>query len=155
MGRYALAGLFAMGAMFTLWAAACSPAPPPSTPLMQAFNRYEAIRVSLSGDSLDAVGEQATELVPLAGQVAGEEAAAAASRLAAAETVAGARFEFISVSSELVPKFLEAELPEVHGFMCPARDHGNLIWAQRSDEIQNPYFGSVMLDCGSEIQAPE
>ena len=155
MGRYALPGLFAMGAMFTLWAAACSPAPPPDTPIMQAFNTYEAIRVSLSGDSMDAVGEQATELVPLAEQVAGEEAEAAASRLAAAGTVADARLEFISVSSELVPKFLEAELPEVHGFMCPAKDHGNLIWAQRSDEIQNPYFGSAMLDCGSEIQAPE
>ena len=85
----------------------------------------------------------------------GKEAEAAASRLAAAGTVADARLEFISVSSELVPKFLEAELPEVHGFMCPAKNHGDLIWAQRSDEIQNPYFGSAMLDCGSEIQPPE
>ena len=39
MGRYALPGLYAMGAMFTLWAAACSPAQPPSTPVMQAFDR--------------------------------------------------------------------------------------------------------------------
>jgi hypothetical protein len=126
-------------------------APATAAPVMQAFDEYEAIRVLLAGDKFDNVGKHASALVPLAGRVAGKNAQAAATRLAASKTLAAARTEFASVSTELVPKFLEAKLPGVHGFMCPMKDSGT--WAQRSDKIENPYFGKAMLNCGTEIQA--
>lgn len=132
---------------------ACTPAR--ATPLVEAFDHYEAIRVSLSGDTLDDVGEHAEALAPLASQVGGDAAGAAASRLAGATTLTDARLEFLSVSTALVPKFLEAKLPGVHGFMCPINDGSTASWAQRSDQIQNPYFGKAMLDCGAKIPTPE
>jgi hypothetical protein len=125
-------------------------APAAATPVMQAFDEYEAIRVQLAGDKFDNVSRHATALAPLAGRVAGKNAQAAASRLASSKTLAAARTEFVSLSTELVPKFLEAKLPGVHGFMCPMKDSGT--WAQRSDKIENPYFGKAMLNCGTEIK---
>lgn len=154
MGRYAVPVFFVVMAVCALCAASAC-APTSGTPVMQAFDRYEAIRVALSQDKIDLVSQEATALAPLAGQLAGEEAQASASRLASATTLNRARLEFISVSSELVPKFLDAKLPAVHGFMCPLQDGRTVTWAQRSVTIQNPYFGKAMLDCGTELPASE
>ena len=154
MNRYAVPVLFSVVTVCALWgASACSPAP--ETPVKQAFDTYEAIRVSLSDDQFDTVSERAATLVPLAGQIAGEEAGAAAARLASATTLTDARLEFLLVSSELVPKFIEAKLPDVHGFMCALQNGVAATWAQRSDTIRNPYFGKAMLNCGEELPASE
>jgi len=150
MARYALPILAAAGAACVL-SAACAQAP---TPVMQAFDHYEAIRASMADDQFDMVVQHAMALSPLAGQVAGDEAQAAASRLASATTINSARVEFISLSSALVPRFLEAKLDDVHGFMCALKDGRTALWAQRSAAIQNPYFGHSWPDCGEEIQAP-
>lgn len=151
--RYAVLASFLPVATCALWAACTTPAP--GTPLVQTFDRYEAIRVLLTDDTIDGVRQQATALAPLAGQVAGEEAQTAVSQLASAETLSDARLQFVTVSSALVPKFLEAKLPGVHGFMCPVRDGGTVAWAQRSANVQNPYFGKAMLNCGTELKASE
>ncbi len=147
--RYAVPILAAVGAACVL--SACSQTP---TPVMQAFDHYEAIRASMADDQFDTVVQHAMALSPLAGQVAGEEAQAAASRLASATTINRARIEFIALSSELVPRFLEAKLDDVHGFMCALKDGRTATWVQRSAAIQNPYFGHSWPDCGEEIQAP-
>ncbi len=139
-----------MVAACVLWAA-CGQAP---TPVMQAFDHYEAIRASMADDQFETVVQHAVALAPLAGQVAGEEAQAAASRLASATTINRARVEFISLSSQLVPRFLEAKLDDVHGFMCALKDGRTAVWVQRSAAIQNPYFGHAWPDCGEEIPQP-
>jgi hypothetical protein len=122
-----------------------------SSPVVQAFEHYEAIRASMADDQFDTVLEHARALAPLAGQVAGEEAQAAAARMAAATTINRARIEFIEVSSALVPHFLDARLADVHGFMCSLQDGRTAYWAQRSATISNPYFGHAWPDCGEEI----
>jgi len=150
MARYALPILAAAGAACVL-SAACAQAP---TPVMQAFDHYEAIRASMADDQFDTVAQHAMALAPLAGQVAGEDAQAAASRVASAESINSARIEFIALSSELVPRFMEAKLDDVHAFMCPFKNGGTGTWVQRSATIRNPYFGHAWLDCGEEIPAP-
>lgn len=147
--RYAVWILAAVGAACVL--SACSQAP---TPVMQAFDHYEAIRASMADDQFDTVAQHAMALAPLAGQVAGEGAQAAASRVASAETINSARIEFIALSSELVPRFMEAKIDDVHAFMCPFKNGGTGTWVQRSATIRNPYFGHAWLDCGEEIPAP-
>jgi Cu(I)/Ag(I) efflux system membrane fusion protein len=145
--RYAVPILAAVGAASVVWAA-CAQAP---TPVMQAFDHYEAIRVSMADDQFDTVAGHAMALAPLAGQVAGEDAQAAASRVASAETINRARVEFISLSAALVPHFMAAKLDDVHAFMCPFKNGGTGTWVQRSATIRNPYFGSAWIDCGEEI----
>lgn len=120
-----------------------------NTPIAQAFEHYEAIRVALAADQLGDIGKHTSALVPLAGKVAGAEAQALAAKLAPAKTVAAARDVFGNLSMALVPKFMEAKLPGVVGYMCTMK--ANATWAQRGNQIQNPYFGKAMLNCGVPI----
>jgi Cu(I)/Ag(I) efflux system membrane fusion protein len=121
-----------------------------AAPVVQAFDHYEGIRVVLAEDKIETVSTHAKALAPLAGQLAGKDARAAAERMAAAKTLDSAREQFALLSSALVPKFLDARLPGVHAFMCPMK---NASWAQRTDKLENPYYGQAMLTCGSEIKA--
>ncbi|NOT27758.1 MAG: DUF3347 domain-containing protein [Acidobacteria bacterium] len=120
-----------------------------ATPVAQAFEHYEAIRVVLAGDGMETVSTHAKALVPFAGQIAGTAAQAAAERVAAAKAIDRAREEFAALSAALVPKFLDARLPGVHAFLCPMK---KASWAQRTDTMANPYYGKAMLACGSEIK---
>jgi hypothetical protein len=117
---------------------------------VDAFNHYEAIRVTLSKDAITDVAKHAAALAPLAGAVAGKEAEAAANRLRTAKTLNQARDEFGALSQTLVPKFLEAKVPGVTGYACSMKS--NAVWAQRGTAIENPYFGKVMLNCGAPLR---
>jgi len=116
----------------------------------RAFDRYEAIRLALTRDGVVDVASNAAALAPLAAALAGKDAEAAANRVRAAKTLEQARDEFGNLSLLLVPKFLEAELPGVLGFACTMKP--NAVWAQRGETLGNPYFGKVMIDCGSPIK---
>jgi hypothetical protein len=132
--------------------AGCARGPAADTPLAQAYDSYEAIRVALVDDSLEGVGGHASTLEPLVESIAGAEARAAAARLARSETLGDARVQFLSLSEALVPKFVDGDLPDFHGFTCPTANGGQVIWAQKSETIQNPYFGRDMLHCGERMK---
>lgn len=154
MTRFAVSILLVLSAVAGP-SALSAQAPAAGAPIMQAFTRYEAIRVLLADDKFDTLAQQATALAPLAGRVAGKDAQAAALRLAAATTLNRARVEFIAVSSSLVPRFLAAKLPSVYGFMCPLQDGRTVTWVQGSPKIQNPYFGHAWPDCGERLPASQ
>ena len=116
------------------------------SPAARAFDRYEAIRLALVKDGMTDVSTNAAALAPLAGTLAGKDAEAAVQRLRAAKTLEQARNEFGNVSALLVPKFMDAKLPGVVGYMCSMKQ--NAVWAQKGQSIENPYFGKVMLNCG-------
>jgi Cu(I)/Ag(I) efflux system membrane fusion protein len=43
----------------------------------------------------------------------------------------------------------------LHIFQCPmAPGIGTGRWLQRSSVLKNPFYGSTMLDCGEEVDAP-
>jgi hypothetical protein len=113
-----------------------------------AFVQYDKIRVVLSADSLTGVPAAAQALAPLARQLASAPAGAAADKLAAARDLKDARAAFGTLSELLVPTFMAANLPGVHGFMCPMV---NKPWAQQTATVQNPYYGKAMPGCGTEI----
>jgi hypothetical protein len=116
----------------------------------RAFDHYEAIRTALARDTMENVATNARALAPLAATLAGKDAEAAANRVRAAKDLAEARDQFGNLSLVLVPKFMDAKLPGVVGFMCTMKP--NAVWAQKGDALQNPYFGKVMLTCGMPLE---
>lgn len=118
-------------------------------PVDRAFQHYERIRVALAQDTTKDVAAEAGALAPLAAELAGEEAGAAAQSLATAKDLNQSRDHFAKLSDALVPKFMEAGIPGVQGFMCAMNKRR---WAQRGTAVENPYYGKAMLNCGAPIK---
>jgi hypothetical protein len=118
----------------------------------RAFEHYERIRTALAQDTTLGVADEARALAPLAGEIAGEQAAHAAAAVGEAKDIAAARERFAAMSDVLVPKFLDAGLPGVRGFICSMK---GARWAQRGVSPANPYYGKSMLTCGTPITSKQ
>ncbi len=114
-----------------------------------AFEHYERIRAALAKDTTRGVETEAQALAPLAAGLAGDEARRAADAVARAKSIAEAREQFGTLSELLVPRFLQAGLPGVHGFTCSMKQKS---WAQRGSTPGNPYYGRTMATCGTLMQ---
>jgi hypothetical protein len=115
----------------------------------RAFTHYERIRAALAQDTTKGVAGEANALAPLAAEVAGDGARQAADSVAQAKSLAEARDRFGALSEALVPKFLEAGLPGVQGFVCSMNQKR---WVQRGTKADNPYMGKAMATCGNPIK---
>ena len=136
------------------------PAPAPS--FDEAFASYESIRVALAADKTDGVAEAATKLAKLAADASNSAPdnlkahytgiAKAAGDLAKAEDVAAMRGGFGDVSREVVGlmEMSPGTAKGQHVFECPMAK-GYKRWIQPSAELANPYMGTEMLGCGSEV----
>lgn len=136
-------GMFMAGAMFFTVAAGQERA------VERAFTHYERIRAALAQDTTKGVAAEAKALAPVAAEVAGSSGRSAAESLAQAKDLAAARNHFGSLSEALVPKFLEAGLPGVQGFVC-SMNQKRLV--QRGGTADNPYMGKAMATCGTPIK---
>lgn len=121
-------------------------------PLERAFEHYERIRVALAQDTTKDIAAEAEALSPLARDIAGEGAGRAATSLAQANNIEEARDQFGTLSEALVPKFLDAGVPGVQGFVCSMKQKP---WVQRGSTAANPYFGKAMATCGTPIKTKE
>lgn len=108
------------------------------------FDHYEAIRMALSIDSLNGIGEHAAALAPLAAEAAGADAKKAADLLGAAADLKAAREQFGILSAALLPTFEKAQLTDVYLYTCSMVKQS---WAQRGRPVQNPYMGKAMATC--------
>jgi hypothetical protein len=112
---------------------------------------YVRVQAALAADKTDGVKADAAAIGAAAGNL-GEPAkpiAAAAKRLEDAGSIKDARKAFGEVSDALFAyiKATGASMPSgVKTAYCPMV---NKSWLQKGDKIQNPYYGSEMLDCGS------
>lgn len=76
---------------------------------------------------------------------------AAVTKASVAKDIKGIRAEFIAISNHLI------ESAKSHGYdetlfvqFCPMADSNKgAYWLSKSKDILNPYFGSMMLKCGS------
>jgi hypothetical protein len=118
-------------------------------PVDKAFAEYDRIAQALVKDSIEGVPAAAAALQPLAVEVGGDGAKASAAKLAAATSLEDVRTAFGELSEVLVPKFLDAELPGVVGFVCTMK---KTRWAQRGETTANPYYGKAMPTCGVPIK---
>lgn len=136
-----------------VWATASTAAAAAQQPTVErAFEHYERIRTALAQDTTRGIAAEAGALSRLAAEVAGEHAARAAAAVAEAKDIAAARERFAALSDVLVPKFLDAGLPGVHGFVCSMK---GARWVQRGGSPANPYYGKSMLTCGTPIASKQ
>ncbi len=168
--RSRAAVLLILGALTLLFAAGCGSADRGESgaapDLAPALAHYEAIRGLLAADRMDGVPEAAQALSASLNDVRQGEPApdsALAARLDAAarsaETLsktselAQARKLFSPLSRDLVG-LLQADpgaRDDLHVFECPMVTDRFNKWIQPSAELQNPYMGTKMLKCGSEV----
>lgn len=150
MSIWSAAAILCLGLITRHPAIAQKAEPTPTAKIAEAFEQYERIRTALSTDSMKGVKEAANALVPLAKELGGEDARADATKLAAAATIKDARTYFGDLSEALVPTFVVANIPGVHGFTCTM---ANKPWAQKGTDKQNPYYGKSMPTCGVPYKA--
>ena len=119
---------------------------PQDDAVVKAFEHYEAIRVVLAADKITDLSRHAAALAPLAETVGGKDARQAAEMIGAAKDIKAAREHFGKLSTALLPAFEKARLDGVHFFTCSMAEQS---WAQKGKDIQNPYYGTSMLACGT------
>lgn len=111
---------------------------------------YLRVQTALAADKTDTLQRDAAEIVAAATQLgdAAKPIADAAHRLGRAGTLAAARDTFGPLSDAVLAyaKKTGATLTgEVKVAYCSMADKS---WLQKGETIQNPYFGSEMLECG-------
>ena len=142
----------------SLVSGACAPAPetgatPEAGAAMPAsiVDPYLKISSALSKDSLDSVRANAGDLA-IAATALGSPAVkidTSAVALASATQIEDAREKFGTLSEAVVAYVdgLHLTLPDgVQVASCPMKQKP---WLQQGPAIENPYFGSSMLTCGS------
>lgn len=78
-----------------------------------------------------------------------------AQKIANAKDIAVQRKAFTDLSSDLIALFKHAELLSgtIYIQHCPMANEGNGgDWLSSERKIENPYYGSEMLECGSVLQ---
>jgi hypothetical protein len=115
------------------------------------IDRAVAIQVSLAHDKMDGVASNATGILTDATTLGkpGEKIVAGAAALQKAKQIAEAREAFGKLSDALV-SYLDVQKRKpgsgVRVAYCPM---ARKPWLTRDATIQNPYYGSQMLTCGS------
>jgi len=125
---------------------------------------YEECRAALAADKTDGVAESATRIatsaatgeaaVPAAARQSMSEIAEAAAKLGAtkADDLEAVRLAFGEVSKPVVALLgaVPTAAAKYHVFECPMAKGFNR-WVQPGAETSNPYMGTKMLKCGSEV----
>jgi len=125
-----------------------------TTPFDAMANHYEAIWKALASDSLDGIAGHATAIAelattgshPQAAAEAAPEIARQAKSLAAAADLAAARGAFGELTKPLVRYRKAIGADRLQVAYCPM---AKKAWLQPEGEIENPYYGTAMLSCGS------
>ena len=148
--------------------------PPPATaaapiapriegPVGDTLDAYESLRAKLAADDL-AGAQPFAKALGEAAKTAAEHAVtakpdfdaivASAATMTAAKDIKEARAAFGDASKHVIA-LLVAD-PELRTgrflFLCPMAK-GYQKWVQTNAKLNNPYFGSEMLECGEELKA--
>ncbi|MEE3202940.1 MAG: DUF3347 domain-containing protein [Acidobacteriota bacterium] len=122
------------------------------TPLMAAVadglaQPYLHIQLALANDSMDGVADAAQRIVNEAEKlgVAAQSIGAAAKSISAASDINTARAAFGPLSDALIAYGEEVGFGDLKVAYCPM---ARKSWVQEDGAILNPFYGSMMLNCG-------
>ena len=122
------------------------------TPLMAAVadglaQPYLHIQLALANDSMDGVADAAQRIVTEAAKlgVAAQSIGAAAKSISAASDINTARAAFGPLSDALIAYGEEVGFGDLKVAYCPM---ARKSWVQEDGAILNPFYGSMMLNCG-------
>jgi membrane fusion protein, copper/silver efflux system len=120
------------------------------------FDVMHSMGQALASDDLKAYNKHAAELpIPATPQLATLSKTVKASP---AKALDAARVEFLPLSiaaAEAARAFKTNQInPGVKVFKCPMfpRPGKNALWVQKDGPLRNPFYGSEMLDCGTEVE---
>ncbi len=120
-------------------------------PLQEALSHYSKVQKALASDSLNNVSAEAQALAGAArsneNNVLSAHIAEQAEELAKAQDLKAARQAFKPLSESLIDLLAKrrTEGSGYYSFYCSMADAS---WLQTKKQVENPYMGSSMLDCG-------
>lgn len=109
---------------------------------------YLTVQEALAADNLKAAQHAAKQL---AQSVSDHGLMIAAHKLEKASDIKAARKAFHTISNIIIPALRHSEQAStLYLAHCPmAFDNTGADWIQSGDKLANPYFGSMMLRCGT------
>lgn len=135
--------------LLSLFVLALLVASPAAAELTSAITSpYLKVQIALAGDSIEGVSEAAKEIAKAAAALGddGNGLADAALMLAAAGDIEVTRKAFGALSDALIEYADSVGIGELKVAYCPMADRS---WIQEDGSIANPFFGALMLTCGS------
>lgn len=119
----------------------------------EAYAHYLHLKDALVASDKDEARKAAAELrQSLAALSTGKKAEAEAARIASSSDVTEQRKAFSLLSNEMktIVKGAKLSAGVLYVEYCPmANDNEGALWLSNEKEIRNPYFGDMMLKCGS------
>jgi hypothetical protein len=120
------------------------------------YDDYISLKNSLVTTKFDAVQTSAAKLkVSLANYPGCENTALIAGKIFTAKNIADQRKEFTLLSSDVIAMFKHADLSSgsIYVQHCPMANNGNGgDWLSSNKKIENPYYGSEMMECGAVLE---
>ncbi len=116
------------------------------------INLKDALVAAKPTEAQTAAKTLATELKNYSGC---ENTALIAQKIEASKDLAGQRKEFTALSSDVIAMFKHADLNSGTIFVqhCPMANKGDGgDWLSSEKKIQNPYYGSEMMECGAVVE---
>ncbi|MBB2144973.1 DUF3347 domain-containing protein [Pedobacter sp. LMG 31464] len=116
------------------------------------INLKDALVASKLTDAQTASKALAAELITYSGC---ENTAVTAHKIENAKDIVTQRKEFTALSSDVIALFKHAELSSGTIFIqhCPMANKGDGgDWLASEKKIQNPYYGSEMMECGAVVE---
>lgn len=121
--------------------------------LGKAYSQYLRVKDALVSSKGDDAKREAGELVKALKEVNGATAAlSAAGKIAASAELKEQRVVFSTLSDEMAKLVKGGKLTSGSLYLeyCPmANSNAGAYWLSNEKEIKNPYFGDMMLKCGS------
>jgi hypothetical protein len=111
---------------------------------------YVRVQAALAADKTDSLKQDAVDLATAAGTLGAPAArlADAARQLERAADLKAARAAFGEVSDALVAYAKATGSTNPAGVKTAYCPMANKPWLQKGEKIQNPYYGTEMLECG-------
>lgn len=120
--------------------------------LKAAFDQYELLRIALTETDFDKSKSSALILQTVVKKVEGNEKVLTSTQaIANAGTIDAQRLAFSDLTNSLTA-LIKGNLSsgELYLAHCPmALDNTGAYWITQVNEIKNPYFGDMMLKCGT------
>jgi hypothetical protein len=120
-----------------------------NTAYMHYLHLKDALVSSNAGEAKKAAGELQKSLARLSNGTKGAEEA---EKISASSDIEVQRASFSSLSNELTTLVKASKLASGSLYLeyCPmANNNQGAFWLSNEKEIRNPYFGDMMLKCGS------
>lgn len=119
----------------------------------EAFSHYILLKDALVASKADLAKKASADLAKALSEVEkGEKAGEEANKVAAAGSIAEQRKAFTGLSNEMAALAKTSELAQGSLYLqyCPmANNNSGGSWLAIEKEVMNPYFGDMMLKCGS------